>query len=160
MVEPKKKASALVSDVIEMDGPACLIPMTNRSFAELVNGTWSMALAMTNISSTPIPINKNGIKLCTPLVFPPNANMMPKPEKYDSPMHNIPIIVVKDLQCIGLQDPKNTMVYKHTKFIAVYTSAKSPMMSATKAYWTPFKVNTCRRMYLDVLLNSIAAYST
>ena len=119
VVEPKKKANALVSDVIEIDGPACRIPITIRSVAEVVKGTWSMALAMTNISSTPIPISKNGIKLCTPLTSPPIANMMPKPEKYDSPMHNMPIIEVRDLQCIGLQDPKNRMVQLHTKLVAV-----------------------------------------
>lgn len=62
-VHPKKKAIALVKEVIEMEAPAWIIPcfiLTSTGSLVLV---WSMADEITNISSTPIPISINGSRL-------------------------------------------------------------------------------------------------
>ena len=70
------------------------------------------------MSSTPIPINKNGSNLPTGLSSPPSANAIPNPEKKDRPMQISPVIVGEALQWIGLQAPKNRSVYPPTNKMA------------------------------------------
>ena len=62
VVEPKKNAMALVNEVIVIDGPAERIPISIRSWYDRVSGVRSIALAITNMSSTPIPIKRKGIR--------------------------------------------------------------------------------------------------
>ena len=38
LMEPVKKAIAFVTDVMVIDGPACAMPIRNRSFAERCTG--------------------------------------------------------------------------------------------------------------------------
>ena len=81
VVAPKQKASTFVKEVIVMEGPAWLTPALNRSCGCKSNDVWSIAFAMTNMSSTPIPIRRNAIRLCTPLYFNPMLKAMLKPAK-------------------------------------------------------------------------------
>jgi len=53
---------------------------------------------MTNISSTPIPINKNGSKPWIPAVFPPNKNAIPYDDAKDRPTHKRQIPAAADLK--------------------------------------------------------------
>ena len=63
LMPPKAKARQLVREVIVIEGPAWHIAFLTRSSAVAYKSVWSMALQMTNISSTPIPISKKGSKL-------------------------------------------------------------------------------------------------
>ena len=60
VAEPTKKAMQSVSDVIVMEGPACIIARLRRSAGAKVKGYWSRALQMTNMSSTPMPSIRTG----------------------------------------------------------------------------------------------------
>ena len=64
VMEPRKKASPSVTDVIVTEGPACVSPIRKRSFAERCIGVWSMVLTITNMSSTPIPKSMKGSTVC------------------------------------------------------------------------------------------------
>ena len=75
--EPTKKASAFVTEVIVIDGPAWIIPSRNLSSADKCCGVWSIVLTMTNISSTPIPSTMNGRMLWNEETFRPSANAIP-----------------------------------------------------------------------------------
>ena len=60
LVDPMKNAKQSVKEVIVMDGPACYIPRLMRFDGGKSSGTWSIALQITNISSTPMPKTKIG----------------------------------------------------------------------------------------------------
>ena len=53
--DPTMKARAFVTEVIVIEGPACLIPSMNLSLTERCCGVQSTVFTMTNMSSTPIP---------------------------------------------------------------------------------------------------------
>ena len=58
---PIKKAKMLVNDVIVMEGPACFIASLILCAAGAFRSVWSTALQMTNMSSAPMPTNRNCI---------------------------------------------------------------------------------------------------
>ena len=76
-VLPMKKARQSVSEVIVMDGPACLIASLIRLLAGRSNGVWSTALQITNISSTPIPKMRIMIVFVISVIFQPNKKQNP-----------------------------------------------------------------------------------
>ena len=57
---PSQNAIALVTEVIVIDAPACFMPSFILFSTERDGSVWSIAADITNISSTPIPISKNG----------------------------------------------------------------------------------------------------
>ena len=69
-----------------------------------------MALHITNMSFTPIPTSRNGIKLCKPSVFIPIKYMKPKPDAYESKMQKIPVAAEIARQWIVLKLPKKRNV--------------------------------------------------
>lgn len=81
VVAPKMKASTFVNDVIVIEGPELLTPILKRSCGCRSKEVWSIAFAMTNMSSTPIPMSRNAMRLCTPLCFNPMLNAMLNPAK-------------------------------------------------------------------------------
>lgn len=62
-VQPKKKATPFVKEVIEIEAPAWIMACYILFSIESLGLVWSMADEMTNISSTPIPMSMNGSKL-------------------------------------------------------------------------------------------------
>ena len=60
---------------------------------------------MTNMSSTPIPISKNGSSPWIPADFPPNKYASPFDDANDRPTHKSAIPAADALKCIGLQPP-------------------------------------------------------
>lgn len=62
-VHPRKKAMALVNEVIVMEDPACWRPTYILFSIGHLGLVWSIFDEMTNMSSTPIPISKNGRRL-------------------------------------------------------------------------------------------------
>lgn len=58
--DPKKKATALVKEVIVMEGPACDMAILIRLTVDSLMSVWSTALHTTNMSSTPMPSSKKG----------------------------------------------------------------------------------------------------
>ena len=59
-LDPAKKASEFVKDVIVIEGPECRKAFFRRSLGDKLKETWSIELQTTNISSTPIPIIRMG----------------------------------------------------------------------------------------------------
>lgn len=76
-VQPRKKAMAFVNDVIVMDEPACRSPIIILFSTGSRGSVWSMFDEITNMSSTPIPMSKNGSRLWIPAVFPPTRKHKP-----------------------------------------------------------------------------------
>jgi len=70
-VQPRKNAMALVKDVMVIEDPACCIPIIILFSIGNLGSVWSILEEITNMSSTPIPISKNGSKLWIPAVLPP-----------------------------------------------------------------------------------------
>lgn len=62
-MHPKKNAMAFVKEVIVIDEPACCIPILILSETGRRGSVWSIFEEITNMSSTPIPISKNGRRL-------------------------------------------------------------------------------------------------
>ena len=58
--DPKKKATALVKDVMVIEGPACEMASSMRLTTGILMSVWSTALHTTNMSSTPMPSNRKG----------------------------------------------------------------------------------------------------
>ena len=75
--DPTIKARAFVTEVIVMDGPACLIPSMNLSLTERCCGVWSTVFTMTNMSSTPIPKIMKGTIEWNPDTSQPSSNDKP-----------------------------------------------------------------------------------
>lgn len=70
-VQPRKNATPLVNEVMEIEAPAWIIPILNLSSMGALGSVWSRADEITNMSSTPIPISMNGSKLWIPADLPP-----------------------------------------------------------------------------------------
>ena len=131
---PRKKASASVTDVIVMEGPACFKPILNLSSADRWSGAQSIQLTMTNMSSTPIPSSMNGKMLCATEALQPIDEAIAYPEITDKMTQDSPIIADRDLRQIGLQLPKTMFAYTNIKTIADATSPKSPKSCVKKVF--------------------------
>ena len=108
-IAPEKKARALVSDVIVIDGPACFKASFSLLSAGKCKGVWSSALQMTNMSSMPMPIRSTYKESWKMSVLKPSIAHRPKPA-YTEPKTVIkPLIVSVMRQWIGLNAPKNRM---------------------------------------------------
>ena len=102
---PKKKARALVNEVMVMDGPAWERPTTNLLSAGRWSGVWSIVFTTTNMSSTPIPNSMKGKILCTVVINCPIPKQTPAPAVIEILTQRSPIDAKKHLQWIGLQFP-------------------------------------------------------
>ena len=113
--EPKKKATALVKEVMVIEGPAWLMATFIRSFTGLLMSVWSMALHTTNMSSTPMPSSKKGNSECTLENFCPNANPINWHDMYDRMIHMRPAPAAQVRKWTGEQPPSTKIVYTETR---------------------------------------------
>ena len=97
-VHPRKNAIALVKEVIVMEEPACCNPICILFSIDHLGLVWSMFDEMTNMSSTPIPMSKNGRRLWIPALFPPTRKARPFEAPKDRPTHKRVIPAAADLK--------------------------------------------------------------
>ena len=106
LMQPERKASPFVNDVMVIEGPAWLNARFRRSSGDNFMEVQSMALQMTNMSSTPIPSIRIGKAECTSDVQNPKMADNPMPPATDKRRAMIPAIVALSRQWIGLQEPR------------------------------------------------------
>ena len=135
-----KNAIAFVNEVIVIEEPDSFRPSIILCSTDSHGSVASIADERTNISSTPIPINKNGKSEWMPPILCPKYDSNPTVAQYERVIQKRVTTAASDLKCTGLKLPINSIQYKATSPIDIVISSRSFFISLTNESVSPLLV--------------------